>query len=255
MNTYISQLLASKEYSEPMKVALSLFGEGNRSPLALSQRLKPYGMTISDLHDEAVDAAVGFIELVLNDNIIDSEELFLLRQFKMYLKIREGDFITSQHEKDVSRILKHQLDMIYSDDNVDKNEELKKVDLQELFGLSYDQFLKYDSISVKSALDGGASLKDLDTFYKGSIPQKNDKKTYSETAYIEKDEFFSQAARLVVEAQFGSKSLLQRKLSLGYNRAERIMNQLENAGIVGPDNGDKARQVLIGSLSDLEEML
>ena len=123
MNTYISQLLASKEYSEPMKVALSLFGEGNRSPLALSQRLKPYGMNISDLHDEAVDAAIDFIEIVLNDNIIDTEELFLLRQFKMYLKIREGDFITSQHEKDVARILKHQLDMIYSDDNVDKNEE------------------------------------------------------------------------------------------------------------------------------------
>ena len=70
-----------------------------------------------------------------------------------------------------------------------------------------------------------------------------------------KDEFFNDAARLVVASQFGSTSLLQRKLSLGYNRAGRIIDQLEAAGIVGPYNGSKAREVLIKDEVALEELL
>lgn len=71
----------------------------------------------------------------------------------------------------------------------------------------------------------------------------------------QKDEFFNDAARLVVASQFGSTSLLQRKLSLGYNRAGRIIDQLEAAGIVGPYNGSKARDVLIKDEVELEEIL
>ena len=71
----------------------------------------------------------------------------------------------------------------------------------------------------------------------------------------QKDEFFNDAARLVVANQFGSTSLLQRKLQLGYNRAGRIIDQLEAAGIVGPYNGSKAREVLVHSDVELEEIL
>ncbi|MBQ9586321.1 MAG: DNA translocase FtsK [Bacteroidales bacterium] len=70
-----------------------------------------------------------------------------------------------------------------------------------------------------------------------------------------KDEFFNDAARLVVASQFGSTSLLQRKLQLGYNRAGRIIDQLEAAGVVGPYNGSKARDVLIKDEVALEELL
>ena len=68
----------------------------------------------------------------------------------------------------------------------------------------------------------------------------------------ERDSLFRDAAEVVVTAQQGSASLIQRKLKLGYNRAGRIIDQLEAAGIVGPFEGSKARQVLITDLSSLE---
>jgi S-DNA-T family DNA segregation ATPase FtsK/SpoIIIE len=71
----------------------------------------------------------------------------------------------------------------------------------------------------------------------------------------EKDEFFGEAARLVVNHQHGSTSLIQRKLKLGYNRAGRIIDQLEAAGIVGPFEGSKARDVRYKDLPSLEEYL
>lgn len=66
------------------------------------------------------------------------------------------------------------------------------------------------------------------------------------------DPLFEEAARLVIFHQQGSTSLIQRKFSIGYNRAGRIMDQLERAGIVGPANGSKARDVLCMDENDLE---
>ncbi len=71
----------------------------------------------------------------------------------------------------------------------------------------------------------------------------------------ERDKLFKEAAEVIVTAQQGSASLLQRKLKLGYNRAGRIIDQLEAAGIVGPFEGSKARQVLIPDLVELEKFL
>ncbi len=71
----------------------------------------------------------------------------------------------------------------------------------------------------------------------------------------EKDALFEEAARIVVSTQQGSTSMLQRQLKLGYNRAGRIMDQLEASGIVGGFNGAKAREVQISDLNALEEFL
>jgi len=71
----------------------------------------------------------------------------------------------------------------------------------------------------------------------------------------DRDKLFEEAAQLVVTSQQGSASLLQRKLKLGYNRAGRIIDQLEVAGIVGPFEGSKARQVLIPDIISLRQFL
>lgn len=70
-----------------------------------------------------------------------------------------------------------------------------------------------------------------------------------------RDELFEEAARLIVRGQTGSTSAIQRKFSIGYNRAGRIMDQLEAEGIVGSQDGSKARQVLIHDEYSLEKLL
>ncbi|MGB5237335.1 MAG: DNA translocase FtsK [Flavobacteriaceae bacterium] len=71
----------------------------------------------------------------------------------------------------------------------------------------------------------------------------------------ERDSMFRDAAEVIVNAQQGSASLIQRKLKLGYNRAGRIIDQLEAAGIVGPFEGSKARQVLVPDMYALDQLL
>ena len=71
----------------------------------------------------------------------------------------------------------------------------------------------------------------------------------------DRDPMFREAAEVVVNAQQGSASLLQRKLKLGYNRAGRIIDQLEAAGIVGPFEGSKAREVMFSDIIALHEFL
>ena len=69
----------------------------------------------------------------------------------------------------------------------------------------------------------------------------------------ERDPLFRQAAEVCIQNQLGSTSLLQRRMSIGYGRAARIIDQLEQAGILGPANGSKPRDVLIG-LEDLDAL-
>jgi S-DNA-T family DNA segregation ATPase FtsK/SpoIIIE len=70
----------------------------------------------------------------------------------------------------------------------------------------------------------------------------------------DKDPLFEDAAKLIVQNQIGSTSLLQRRMKLGYNRAGRLMDQLEAAGVVGPNLGSKAREVLIKTDAELMEL-
>lgn len=88
------------------------------------------------------------------------------------------------------------------------------------------------------------------------LPSIYDKKKGSSSGFsADLDPMFEEAAKVIVRHQQGSVSLLQRKLKLGYSRAARIVDQLEDAGIVGPNDGSKARQVLIENEEQLETVL
>jgi len=84
---------------------------------------------------------------------------------------------------------------------------------------------------------------------------KDDSGSSSDISIEDRDSMFNEAARVIVSNQQGSASLLQRKLKLGYNRAGRLIDQMEDAGIVGPFEGSKPRQVLISDLNSLESLL
>jgi len=86
-------------------------------------------------------------------------------------------------------------------------------------------------------------------------PDSEENSTIDSVDMSKKDKLFEDAARIVVLNQQGSTSLIQRKLSIGYNRAGRIIDQLEATGIVGQFEGSKARQVLIPDEYTLEKML
>lgn len=89
------------------------------------------------------------------------------------------------------------------------------------------------------------------------LPEYVDEKDFETKTYdgADRDQRFEEAARLIVQTQSGSTSLLQRKMQLGYNRAGRLMDQLEAAGIVGPSQGSKVRDVLVKTEAELTEVL
>ncbi|HEY4754469.1 MAG TPA: DNA translocase FtsK [Ignavibacteriaceae bacterium] len=88
------------------------------------------------------------------------------------------------------------------------------------------------------------------------LPSLYEKKKEASGKYLsDLDPMFEEAARVIVRHQQGSVSLLQRRLKLGYSRAARIVDQLEEAGIVGPNDGSKARSVIVESEEQLETIL
>ena len=84
---------------------------------------------------------------------------------------------------------------------------------------------------------------------------EGDSKLGQDLSTMKKDALFEEAARLIVSSQMGSASFIQRKMEIGFARAGRIVDQLEAAGILGPNRGSKPRDVLIQDLMSLEELL
>ena len=83
----------------------------------------------------------------------------------------------------------------------------------------------------------------------------DDSMDYTSLNYGDLDEMFVDAAKIIIAEQYGSTSLLQRKMQIGYNRAGRIVDQMENLGMVGPSKGSKPREVLVYSEAELMEII
>lgn len=87
------------------------------------------------------------------------------------------------------------------------------------------------------------------------VGDEQNRKSGTDFDFGDRDSLFEDAARLIVSSQMGSTSLIQRRMKLNYNRAGCLMDQLEAAGVVGPNQGSAAREVLFKTLEELEEFL
>ena len=112
-----------------------------------------------------------------------------------------------------------------------------------------------DTPEIEKVCDFIGSQRGYDSAYLLPEYEGEDEGGVSDVDLSERDALFEEAANLIVMHQQGSTSLLQRKLKLGYNRAGRLIDQLEAAGIVGPFEGSKAREVLIKDQLSLEQLL
>jgi DNA segregation ATPase FtsK/SpoIIIE, S-DNA-T family len=112
-----------------------------------------------------------------------------------------------------------------------------------------------DTPEIEKVVDFIGSQRGYDSAYMLPEFEGDDEGGASDVDLSDRDALFEEAAKLIVMHQQGSTSLIQRKLKLGYNRAGRLIDQLEAAGIVGPFEGSKAREVLIKDEMSLEQLL
>lgn len=112
-----------------------------------------------------------------------------------------------------------------------------------------------DTPEIEKVCDFIGSQRGYDSAYLLPEYEGDDEGGVADVDLSDRDALFEEAARLIVGHQQGSTSLIQRKLKLGYNRAGRLIDQLEAAGIVGPFEGSKAREVLIKDELSLEQLL
>jgi S-DNA-T family DNA segregation ATPase FtsK/SpoIIIE len=112
-----------------------------------------------------------------------------------------------------------------------------------------------DTPEIERVVEFIGSQRGYDSAYMLPEYEGDDEGGVADVDLSDRDALFEDAARLIVMHQQGSTSLIQRKLKLGYNRAGRLIDQLEAAGIVGPFEGSKAREVLIMDEGSLEQLL
>jgi DNA segregation ATPase FtsK/SpoIIIE, S-DNA-T family len=112
-----------------------------------------------------------------------------------------------------------------------------------------------DTPEIEVVCDFIGSQRGYDSAYLLPEYEGDDESGANNVDLSDRDALFEDAARLIVMHQQGSTSLIQRKLKLGYNRAGRLIDQLEAAGVVGPFEGSKAREVLIKDEMSLEQLL
>ena len=160
----VKELLDERNYTPMMVRALNLIIDEKMNSIALKQCLSESGYTMSMIKPEALQVILDYSEIILEDDVLTENEIRIITLLKMYFQIKDGDFYTYGKKEIVDAVLTTQLEKMYEDGVIDKEEALMKTDLQGLFCLSYDQFLEVVNKVAKDALERGANIKDLDTF-------------------------------------------------------------------------------------------
>lgn len=160
----VKELLEERKYTPMMVRALNLIIDDKMNSIALKQCLSESGYSLSMIKPEALQVILDYSEIILEDDVLTENEIRIITLLKMFFQIKDGDFYTYGKKEVVDAVLTTQLEKMYEDGVIDKEEALMKFDLQGLFCLSYDQFLDVVNKVAKNALDRGAKIDDLDTF-------------------------------------------------------------------------------------------
>lgn len=167
MKEIVKKLMDKNEYTEPFEMSLQMILDGQISTRLLNERLlDAFSKNISDIKSEAIRFILDFAEMYLCDNVITDEELKNMRMLKLFFRIEDNELLVDGNDVRIKKMLSKQFEMMYFDNKIDSKEAEYKVRLQELFNLSYDQFLSFEKDAVKSALEKGAKISELDTYYK-----------------------------------------------------------------------------------------
>lgn len=164
----IKKIKESGKYSEKINILLDLIIDGKLSPISRDEVLAARKIArVSDLKEESVSVVIDYAKLCLEDGVLSDSEIDDMRMLKLFFKIGDGDFYKCKKQEEVKEILTVELQKLYADKVIDKNEALMKVDLQVMFGLSYDEFYEIVNEVAGKALKEGAKLEDLDTVFVG----------------------------------------------------------------------------------------
>ena len=149
----VKELLEEKKYSPMMVRCLNLILDDKMNSISLKKCLSESGYALSVIKPEALQVILDYSEIILEDEILTENEIRIITLLKIFFQIKDGDFYTYGKKEIVDKVLTAQLQKMYADRIIDKEEALMKTDLQGLFCLSYDQFLEVVNKVVKDALD------------------------------------------------------------------------------------------------------
>lgn len=159
----VKGLMASRQYSPCIKETLDLIINDKMNSIELNRCLSENNLSINDIKEEAMSLIIDYSKVILEDGIIKKDEMRNISMLKLFYRIKEGEFFELGKKEDVTDVLLQQLRKLYADNTIDQSEAVMKTELQELFGLCYEDFLDINNIAAKEAIERGADIAKLDT--------------------------------------------------------------------------------------------
>lgn len=159
----VKGLMASRQYSPCIKETLDLIINDKMNSIELNRCLSENNLSINDIKEEAMSLIIDYSKVILEDGIITKDEMRNISMLKLFYRIKEGEFFELGKKEDVTDVLLQQLRKLYADNTIDQSEAVMKTELQELFGLCYEDFLDINNIAAKEAIERGADIAKLDT--------------------------------------------------------------------------------------------
>lgn len=161
----VKELRLRNNYSSCMVKTLDLIMSDKMNSLELNRCLSDNNLSVDSIKEEALSLIIDYSKVILEDGIITKDEMRNISMLKLFYRIKEGEFFEFGKKEAVTDVLLQQLRKLYADNTIDKGEAVMKTELQELFGLCYDDFLDINNIAAKEAIERGADTSRLDTIF------------------------------------------------------------------------------------------